>query len=68
MIIMIVRQHGFELHDRLHKISKIVEETSKEFKICLMTASQINYKCLAEIHPEFWEECYVSKKKGYEIF
>ena len=27
-----------------------------------MTASRINYEVLAEIHPEFGEECYVCKK------
>jgi hypothetical protein len=27
-----------------------------------MTASRINYTVLAEIHPEFGEECYVSKE------
>jgi len=26
-----------------------------------MTSSRINYKALAEVHPEFGEECYVSK-------
>ena len=58
---------GFELYDRLHKISKIVEGTPKEFKICFMTSSSINYKALAEIHPEFGEECYVSKKIPKDI-
>ena len=30
-------------------------------KIIYRTSLVINYKVLAEIHPEFGEECYVSK-------
>ena len=26
-----------------------------------MTSSRINYKALSDIHPEFGEECYVSR-------
>jgi hypothetical protein len=33
-----------------------------------MTSSIINYKVLAEIHPEFGEECYVCKKVQKDIF
>ena len=42
---------GFDLYDKLLKISIKVEDTpTKEFKICFMTSSVINYKVLAEIH------------------
>ena len=53
---------GFDLYNKLHKLSKKIEGTSpskKEFRVCFMTSSIINYKVLAEIHPEFGEECYV---------
>jgi hypothetical protein len=33
-----------------------------------MTSSVINYKALADIHPEFGEECYVSKEVPKEVF
>ena len=33
-----------------------------------MTSSIINYKVLAEVHPEFGEECYVCKKVQKDIF
>ncbi|HET9774838.1 MAG TPA: response regulator [Nitrososphaeraceae archaeon] len=59
---------GFELYNKLHDISKMVEDTPQEFKICFMTSSLINYKALAEIHPEFGEECYVSKQVPKNIF
>ena len=59
---------GFNLYDKLHDISKKVEDTPKEFKICFMTSSRINYKALAEIHPEFGEECYVSKEVPKDVF
>jgi len=52
---------GFNLYDKLHELSKKLEDTPKEFRVCFMTSSAINYKVLAEIHPEFGEECYVSK-------
>ena len=47
---------GFSLYDKLHEISKKVEDTPKEFRVCFMTSSVINYKVLAEIHPELGEE------------
>ena len=56
------------LYDKLHEISKKVEHTPKEFRVCFMTASRINYKVLAEIHPELGEECYVSKEVPREVF
>jgi hypothetical protein len=28
---------GFNLYDKLHEISKKVEDTPKEFRVCLMT-------------------------------
>ncbi|HJS63240.1 MAG TPA: hypothetical protein VJ767_00095 [Nitrososphaeraceae archaeon] len=59
---------GFNLYDKLHKISKKVENTPKEFRVCFMTSSVLNYKVLAEIHPEFGEECYVSKEFPIEVF
>jgi len=33
-----------------------------------MTVSRINYKVLAEIHPEFGEECYVCKEVLQYVF
>ena len=33
-----------------------------------MTASRINYQALADIHPEFGEECYVSKDVSKDCF
>ena len=33
-----------------------------------MTSSVINYKVLAEIHPELEQECYVSKEVPREVF
>ena len=61
---------GFDLYHKLYDVSKKVEGTSskKEFRICFMTSSIINYKVLAEIHPEFGEECYVYKKVQKDIF
>lgn len=59
---------GFDLYNKLLDISKKVEDTPQEFKICFMTSSLINYKALAEIHPEFGEECYVSKQVRKDIF
>ena len=53
---------GFNLYDKLHEISKKVEHTPKEFRVCFMTSSVINYKVLGEIHPELGEEYYVSKE------
>ena len=62
---------GFDLYNKLHKLSKKIEGKSpskKEFRVCFMTSSIINYKVLAEIHPEFGEECYVCKKVQKDIF
>ena len=59
---------GFDLYNKLHDLSKKVEDTPKEFRVCFMTSSIINYKVLAEIHPEFGEECYVSKEVPKEVF
>ncbi len=59
---------GFDLYHKLHEISKKVEDTPKEFRICFMTSSRINYQVLAEVHPEFGEECYVSKEVPKDIF
>ena len=33
-----------------------------------MTSSRINYEALAEIHPDFGEECYVCKQVEKEVF
>ena len=62
--------NGFDLYHKLYDISKKAEGTSskKEFRICFMTSSIINYKVLAEVHPEFGEECYVCKKVRKDIF
>jgi hypothetical protein len=59
---------GFNLYDKLHEISKKVEDALKEFRVCFMTSSVINYKVLAEIHPELGQECYVSKEVPKEVF
>ena len=48
--------------------SQKIEHTPKEFRVCFMTSSVINYKMLAEIHPEIGEECYVSKEVPKEVF
>jgi CheY-like chemotaxis protein len=56
---------GFDLYHKLHEISKKVQQdtsSSNDFRICFMTSSRINYKALSEAHPEFGEECYVSKE------
>ena len=59
---------GFNLYDKLHELSKKLEDTPKEFRVCFMTSSAVNYKVLAEIHSEFGEECYVSKEVPKDIF
>jgi hypothetical protein len=48
--------------------SQKVEHTPKEFRVCFMTSSVVNYKVLAEIHPEIGEESYVSKEVPKEVF
>jgi CheY-like chemotaxis protein len=59
---------GFDLYNKLYDMSKKVQDTSQDtsssndFRVCFMTASRINYTVLAEIHPEFGEECYVCKE------
>jgi PleD family two-component response regulator len=58
----------FNLYDKLHELSKKVEYTPKEFRVCFMTSSVINYKVLTEISPEFGEECYVSKEVPKDVF
>ena len=62
---------GFDLYYKLHDLSKKVQQDtspSNDFRICFMTSSRINYEALAEIHPEFGEECYVSKEVPKEVF
>ena len=59
---------GFNLYDKLHELSKKLEDTPKEFRVCFMTSSRINYQALADIHPEFGEECYVSKETPKDVF
>ena len=62
---------GFDLYNKLHDLSKKVQQDTSplnDFRICFMTSSVINYKVLAEIHPEFGEECYVSKEVPKYIF
>ena len=59
---------GFNLYDKLHELSKKLENTPKEFRVCFMTSSRINYQALADIHPEFGEECYVSKEVSKDVF
>ena len=62
---------GFDLYHKLHDLSKKVQQDtspSNDFRICFMTSSIINYKALAEVHPEFGEECYVSKEVPKDVF
>jgi PleD family two-component response regulator len=62
---------GFDLYHKLHELSQKVQQdtsSSNDFRVCFMTSSRINYKVLAEIHPEFGEECYVSKEVPKDIF
>ena len=62
---------GFDLYNKLHNLSKIVQQdtsSSNDFRVCFMTSSRINYAALAEVHPEFGEECYVSKEVPKDVF
>ena len=62
---------GFDLYHKLHDLSKkVLQDTSpsNDFRICFMTSSRINYKALSEAHPEFGEECYVSKEVPKDVF
>ena len=62
---------GFDLYNKLHNLSKIVQQdtsSSNDFRVCFMTSSRINYAALAEVHPEFGEECYVCKEIPKECF
>jgi CheY-like chemotaxis protein len=66
---------GFSLYNKLYKLSKKVVQqqdssspSPNDFKVCFMTASRINYSVLAEMHPEFGEECYVCKQVPKEDF
>src|SRR5687768_18514862 len=62
---------GFDLYNKLHDLSKKVQQDtspSNDFRVCFMTSSRINYPVLAEIQPEFGEECYVSKEVSKEDF
>ena len=62
---------GFTLYHKLHELSQqVLKDTSpsNDFRVCFMTSSRINYKILAEIHPEFGEECYVSKEVPKDVF
>jgi CheY-like chemotaxis protein len=62
---------GFDLYTKLQDLSKKVQQDnspSNDFRICFMTASRISYQALADIHPEFGEECYVSKDVPKDVF
>ena len=62
---------GFDLYTKLHDLSKKVEQDtspSNDFRACFMTLSRINYQALVEIHPEFGEECYLSKYVSKDCF
>ena len=62
---------GFDLYHKLHELSQKVQQdtsSSNDFRVCFMTSSRINYKVLAEMHPEFGEECYVSKEVPKDVF
>ena len=62
---------GSDLYNKLHELSqKIQQDTSpsNDFMVCFMTVSRINYLALAEVHPEFGEECYVCKEVSKDVF
>ncbi len=62
---------GFDLYHKLHDLSKKVQQDtspSNDFRVCFMTSSRINYAVLAEMQPDFGEECYVSKEVSKEDF
>ena len=62
---------GFDLYNKLYEMSKKLQRDtslSNDFRVCFMTASRINYPALAEIHPEFGEECYVCKEVPKDVF
>ena len=62
---------AFDLYSRLYTLSKKVQQDTSslnDFRVCFMTSSKINYTALAEIHPEFGEECYVSKEVSKDAF
>lgn len=60
---------GFNLYEKLRQLEKKVEGNPiKEFRICFMTTSRINYKALAEVYPELGKECYVSKEVLKDVF
>src|ERR687891_558542 len=62
---------GFDLYNKLYEMSKKLQQDtspSNDFRVCFMTASRINYTMLAEIHPEFGEECYVCKEVPKDVF
>ncbi len=62
---------GFDFYNKLHNLSTIVQQdtsSSNDFRVCFMSSSRINYQALAEIHPEFKEECYVCKEIPKECF
>jgi len=60
---------GFDLYHKLHEMEKKVQDTkpSNNFRVCFMMASRINYPVLAEMYPEFGEECYVSKEVPKDV-
>jgi PleD family two-component response regulator len=62
---------GFDLYHKLQEISTKVQQdtsSSNDFRICFMTSSRINYKALSEAHPEFGEECYLSREVPKDVF
>ena len=62
---------GFDLYNKLQKLSKKLQQDTSllnDFRVCFMTSSRINYEALSEIHPEFGEECYVSKDVPKDVF
>jgi CheY-like chemotaxis protein len=62
---------GFDLYNKLYEMSQKLQQDasrSNDFRVCFMTASRINYTALAEIHPEFGEECYVCKEVPKDVF
>ena len=53
---------GFYLYNKLHELSQKVQQDVYHQTIFGYASSRINYKVLAEIHPEFGEECMFQKK------
>ena len=60
---------GFDLYQKLLEISKVQYSSPKEFRICFLTSSLINFNALTELYSsEMAKECYVPKHVPKDIF